>query len=90
MQKQHQELRMKKAMARAQAEIKRTVSCIEISSNIRGIIRIFFFTEFPFPVFQQSGRKLMPRSQPPVPKPKNDQHDDTADKEREDHLYFFT
>ncbi|KAI4883056.1 hypothetical protein NFI96_029344 [Prochilodus magdalenae] len=61
LQKQHQEERMKKAMERAQAEIKRT-----------------------------SGRKLMPRSQPPVRKLKNNQHDDIADKEKEEHMYFFT
>ncbi|XP_072539230.1 cilia- and flagella-associated protein 100 isoform X2 [Salminus brasiliensis] len=61
LQKQHQEERMKKAMERAQAEIKRT-----------------------------SGRKLMPRSQPPVRKLKDNQHDDVADKEKEEHLYFFT
>ncbi|XP_076870260.1 cilia- and flagella-associated protein 100 isoform X2 [Brachyhypopomus gauderio] len=60
-QKQHQEERTKKAMERAQAEIKRT-----------------------------SGRKLRPRSQPPAPKLKNNQHDDIADKEKEEHLYFFT
>ncbi|XP_017553264.1 cilia- and flagella-associated protein 100 [Pygocentrus nattereri] len=61
LQKQHQEERMKKAMERAQAEIKKT-----------------------------TGRKLMPRSQPPVRKLKNNQHDDIADKEKEEHMYFFT
>ncbi|XP_036425482.1 cilia- and flagella-associated protein 100 [Colossoma macropomum] len=61
LQKQHQEERMKKAMERAQAEIKKT-----------------------------TGRKLMPRSQPPIRKLQNNQHDDIADKEKEEHMYFFT
>ncbi|XP_022531416.2 cilia- and flagella-associated protein 100 isoform X1 [Astyanax mexicanus] len=61
LQKQQQEERMKKAMERAQAQIKRT-----------------------------SGKKLMPRSLPPVRKLKDDQHDDVTDKEKEEHLYFFT
>ncbi|XP_066522352.1 cilia- and flagella-associated protein 100 isoform X2 [Hoplias malabaricus] len=37
-----------------------------------------------------TGRKLMPRSQPPVRKPKNNLQDNFADKEKEEHLYFFT
>ncbi|KAI5109167.1 cilia- and flagella-associated protein 100, partial [Silurus meridionalis] len=61
LQKQHQEERIKKAIERAQAEIKRT-----------------------------SGRKLMPRSQPSVHKVKNKEHNDIADKEKEEYLYFFT
>ncbi|XP_060774268.1 cilia- and flagella-associated protein 100 [Neoarius graeffei] len=61
LQKQHQEERIKKAIERAQAEIKRT-----------------------------SGRKLMPRSQPPVRKHKNKEHSEIADEEKEEYLYFFT
>ncbi|XP_026872559.2 cilia- and flagella-associated protein 100 [Electrophorus electricus] len=61
LQKQHQEQRRKKALERAQAEIKR-----------------------------MTGRKLMPRSLPPLRKPKNNQQDDIIDKEKEDYLYFFT
>ncbi|XP_017335703.1 cilia- and flagella-associated protein 100 isoform X1 [Ictalurus punctatus] len=60
-QKQHQEERIKKAMERAQAEIKRT-----------------------------SGKKLMPRSQPPVRKLKSKEHSDITDEEKEEYLYFFT
>ncbi|KAM9482750.1 cilia- and flagella-associated protein 100 isoform 2-T2 [Clarias gariepinus] len=61
LQKQHQEERIKKAMERAQAEIKRT-----------------------------AGKKLMPRSQPPVRKLKNKDQSDITDEEREKYLYFFT
>ncbi|KAG7326485.1 hypothetical protein KOW79_009886 [Hemibagrus wyckioides] len=39
---------------------------------------------------QASGRKLMPRSQPPVRKLKNKEHKDITDKEKEEYLYFFT
>ncbi|KAB5584117.1 hypothetical protein PHYPO_G00103710 [Pangasianodon hypophthalmus] len=37
-----------------------------------------------------SGRKLMPRSQPPVRKLRNKEHNDTTDEEKEEYLYFFT
>ncbi|MCJ8729505.1 hypothetical protein PDJAM_G00107150 [Pangasius djambal] len=37
-----------------------------------------------------SGRKLMPRSQPPVRKLKNKEHNDITDEEKEEYLYFFT
>ncbi|XP_030621111.1 cilia- and flagella-associated protein 100 [Chanos chanos] len=60
-QKHHQEDRLKKALARAQSDIKKTV-----------------------------GKKLMPRSQPPVRKLKTCNFNNSIDKEREEHLYFFT
>ncbi|GAA6077260.1 cilia- and flagella-associated protein 100, partial [Tachysurus ichikawai] len=39
---------------------------------------------------QTTGRKLMPRSQPPVRKLKNNESKDITDKEKEEYLYFFT